>query len=307
MISDFILKLISNPNFNGQPISMIEHQISNFVEQNKQQMSAVIASQKFYPGVAADKATEKLIADVRTFISQSIIDKAKLVVPGAVDMPALPENLGIGSGETVLAHTLLLYEKIAAHAEARKMIDQYCILLDEHYVDRYIGTCFHEKNYLYNELFRVQKLNLEAQNMAEYIKLCAALVPAAAIRIPIPQIGPQPVNAFELKDKPSGQKTYFDKITALVRSVAPEINAELLSAALKVPLAATEPGATPVGKFLAILFARAKDFRKGQKAEKGSETPDKSWFSVQIRNAAFMGLDKRMLEEFNRMAFTMKA
>jgi len=46
MISDFILKLISNPNFNGQPISVIEQQISNFVEQNKQQMSA-IASQKF--------------------------------------------------------------------------------------------------------------------------------------------------------------------------------------------------------------------------------------------------------------------
>jgi hypothetical protein len=51
MISDFILKLISNPNFTGQPISMIEQQISNFVEQNKQQMSAVIASQKFYPGL----------------------------------------------------------------------------------------------------------------------------------------------------------------------------------------------------------------------------------------------------------------
>lgn len=92
-----------------------------------------------------------------------------------------------------------------------------------------------------------------------------------------------------------------------MRSVAPEINADLLNAALKVPLAATEPGATPIGKFLAIVFARARDFRKGQKAEKGSETPDKSWFSVQIKNASFLGFDKRMLEEFNRMAFTMKA
>lgn len=144
MISDFILKLISNPNFTGQPISMIEQQISNFVEQNKQQMSAVIASQKFYPGLAADKATEKLIQDIRIFISQSIIDKAKQVVPGSVDV-SLPDSLGLGSGEIVLAHTLMLYEKIAAHKEARQMIDQYCTLLDEHYIDRYIGAAFQEK------------------------------------------------------------------------------------------------------------------------------------------------------------------
>ena len=306
MISDFILKLISNPNFNGQPISMIEQQISNFVEQNKQQMSAVIASQKFYPGLAGDKATDKLIQDVRTYISQTIVDKARQVVPGSVDV-SLPASLGLGSGETVLAHTLMLYEKIAAHKEARQMIDQYCILLDEHYIDRYISAAFQEKGYMYNELFRVQKLNLDAQTMIEYIKLVAAVAPASAIRIPLAQFGVQPVNAFDLKDKPSGQKMHLDKISSLVRSVAPEINTDLLNAALKLPLAATETGATPIGKFIAILFARAKDFRKGQKAEKGSETPDKSWFSVQIKNASFMGFDKRMLEEFNRMAFTMKA
>ncbi len=306
MISDFILKLISNPNFNGQPISMIEQQISNFVEQNKQQMSAVIASQKFYPGIAADKTTDKLIADIRTYISQSILEKAKEVVPGAFEV-SVPETLGIGSGEDVLAHLLLLYEKIAAHKEARQMIDQYCMLLNESYIDRYVAAAFEEKGYIYNELFRVQKLNLDVQHMSEYIKLCAAVVPAGAIRIPIPQVGTQPVNAFDLKDKPAQQKSYFDKVTALVRSVAPGINPDLLNVALKVPIAASESTATPIGKFLAIMFARTKDFRKGQKAEKGSETPDKSWFSVQIKNAAFMGFDKRMLEEFNRMAFTMKA
>lgn len=306
MLSDFILKLISNPNFTGQPISMIEQQISNFVEQNKQQMSAVIASQKFYPGMQGDKATDKLIADIRTFISQSIIDKAKQVVPTSLDT-SVPEAMNIGSGEGVLANILLIYEKIAAHKEARQMIDQYCILLDENYVDRYVGACFEEKGYMYNELFRVQKLNLDAQHMSEYIKLCAALVPAASIRIPIPQVGTQPVSAFDLKDKPAQQKMYFDKVTALLRSIAPEMNLDLLGAAMKVPIAATEPNATPIGKFLAILFARAKDFRKGQKAEKGSETPDKSWFSIQIKNATFLGFDKRMLEEFNRMAFAMKA
>ena len=108
MISDFILKLISNPNFNGQPISMIEQQISNFVEQNKQQMSAVITSQKFYPGLTGDKATDKLISDIRIYISHSIVDKAKEVVTGSIDV-SVPENLGIGSGEDVLAHLLLLF------------------------------------------------------------------------------------------------------------------------------------------------------------------------------------------------------
>ncbi|GAB4440520.1 MAG: hypothetical protein OHK0011_23030 [Turneriella sp.] len=306
MISDFILKLISNPNFNGQPISMIEQQVSNFVEQNKQQMSA-IASQKFYPGLSGEKATEKLIADIRTFISQTIIDKARQVVPSSIDIPTLPASLGIGSGEAVLASTLMLYEKIAAHREARQMIDQYCILLDEHYIDRYVGAAYQEKGYIFNELFRVQKLNLDLPNMCEYLKLCAAVAPATAVKISMPQVGAQPVNAYDLKDRPAQQKMYFDKITQLVRSIAPEINDELLSAALKIPVAAEEIHASPVGKFLAILFARARDFRKGQRAEKGSETPDKSWFSVQVKNASFMGFDKRMLEEFNRHAFTMKA
>lgn len=43
---------------------------------------------------------------------------------------------------------------------------------------------------MYNELFRVQKLNLDAQTMIEYIKLVAAVVPASAIRIQIPPVGP---------------------------------------------------------------------------------------------------------------------
>lgn len=187
------------------------------------------------------------------------------------------------------------------------MIDQYCILLDEHYIDRYTGAVFQEKGYIFNELFRVQKINLDLTNMCEYIKLCAAIAPVTAVKLAMPQVAAQPMNAYDLKDKPAQQKLYFDKLTQLVRSIAPELNSELLSAALKVPLSAAESNASPIGKYLAILFARAKDFRKGQKAEKGSETPDKSWFSVQVKNAAFMGFDKRMLEEFNRHAFTMKA
>lgn len=167
----------------------------------------------------------------------------------------------------VLAQTLIFYEKIAAHKEARQMIDQYCILLDEHYIDRYIGAAFQEKGYMYNELFRVQKLNLDAQNMCQYQVVCRGC--ARSGNPHTDSTGRYTKRkCFDLKDKPAQQKVYFDKITALVRSVAPEINVELLNAAMKVPIAASEGNSTPIGKFLAILFARAKDFRKGQKAKR---------------------------------------
>ena len=308
MINKFVQTLLANPNFVGQPLSVVEMHISNFVAQNQANLSPLLTGPNFFPDASPQEATEKLLVLVRRTIAGQVLAQVKNALPNInFDIHRSFDRHFDISVDDLRNNFISHYEKIIAHREARQRIEALTTILEERLIEKYITAAFEEKSYIYNELFRVEKHHLESPHLIEFLKFCAAMAPGYFIKLNAPEIGLVGQNAYDLREKPAQQQKYFTKADQIMKSMLGQIVEDFWDTAKSSLLDYNEnPNQNPGGKFLAIMFMRARDYRKGIKVEKGAETPDKSWFSIQIRNVSFTGLDKDMLENLNRIAFAMK-
>lgn len=306
MINSFIQKLINNPNFHGQPISLVETHISNFVNQNIQNLSGMLTSDQFFPGKSQDEAKEELLSRIRSFIAENIKNQTLLLMENHIqyDIISSINRNHSGNKEEIIKEFSSLFDTIISHRDVRQKLDAFNNLLEAGSFDKYIMTSFEDKGYLYNELFRVESHHLKPEELKEYIKISALLIPIYHVSLNLPEFGLQNVHAFALRERNNQLKLYFEKIEGIVKKIITRIPEDFWETARNSFFdISSEINVDPGGKFLSIMFLRGRDMRKNQKAEKGAETPDKSWFSVQIRNAGYLGLDKKMLENLNRIAF----
>ena len=174
-------------------------------------------------------------------------------------------------------------------------------------IDKYLLAAFNEKGYIYNELYRVERHHFDVSVLKEYLKISAALLPGYYIKLNAPEVGLPGANAQDIGDTPLQLNKYFKKADQIMKGLVTQLHEDFWETSKHCCYSYQEyPEQDPGGKLLRILFMRARDHRKGMKVEKGAETPDKSWFSIQIRNASHSGLDKDMLENLNRLAFSLR-
>ncbi|MBI3396004.1 MAG: hypothetical protein HY042_09225, partial [Spirochaetia bacterium] len=73
-------------------------------------------------------------------------------------------------------------------------------------------------------------------------------------------------------------------------------------AGLESCLDPTEREVGGAGRLITIMNGRILDYDPNQKADRGAESPDKSWFNINRRTAKFHGYDLRFLEELYQIA-----
>jgi hypothetical protein len=62
------------------------------------------------------------------------------------------------------------------------------------------------------------------------------------------------------------------------------------------------PSVEAVSRLGAIMAMRGRALSPAVVVDRGADTPDKSWFNVQRRNARWHGLDGQMLDELYTIA-----
>ena len=74
---------------------------------------------------------------------------------------------------------------------------------------------------------------------------------------------------------------------------------EVLSSAVHANVSFLEnPGLEATSRISSIISAMSKNFKPGQKIDRGADTPDKSWLSVSRRNFRYYGYDIKIIDEF---------
>jgi hypothetical protein len=63
-----------------------------------------------------------------------------------------------------------------------------------------------------------------------------------------------------------------------------------------------EPEMGGCARLTSIMMARVNDFEPNQKAMKGAESPDKSWFNISRKNIRYNGFDARIMDELFNIA-----
>ena len=99
------------------------------------------------------------------------------------------------------------------------------------------------------------------------------------------------------------QEHYVQKILSGIASRVPSLPSSLLNLGLRSSIAFTSGGTVEATACRgAIMALRGRALTPALVVDRGADSPDKSWFDVQRRNARWHGLDARMLDELYTIA-----
>jgi hypothetical protein len=190
-----------------------------------------------------------------------------------------------------------LISRAAAHPIARNALSGSLVIVRSGIIDKYIPPAWERKKYIYVEVSRVQRLALSPVDLADLLRFVVLVRPAAYLF----------VTPGETVEKDAGyaprQEQHLQKILPGMTAQVPSVPGALLNLGLRSSLAF--PGAGNVeatSRLGAIMALRGRGLVPTLVVDRGADSPDKSWFNVQRRNARFHGLDPRMLDELYTIA-----
>jgi hypothetical protein len=190
-----------------------------------------------------------------------------------------------------------LISRAAAHPVARNALSGSLVIVRSGIIEKYIPRAWERKKYIYVEVSRVQRLAISPADLADLLSFVVLVRPAAYLF----------VTPGETMEKDTGysprQEQYLQKILPGVAAQVPSVPGALLNLGLRSSLAF--PGAgnlEATSRLGAIMALRGRGLVPTLVVDRGADSPDKSWFNVQRRNARFHGLDPGMLDELYTIA-----
>jgi hypothetical protein len=190
-----------------------------------------------------------------------------------------------------------LIDRAAAHPVARNALSGSLVIVRSAIIEKYIPQAWERKKYIYVEVSRVQRLALSPADVTDLVRFIVLVRPAAYLFVtPGGTVG-----------KDAGysplQEQYVQKILPGIVSQVPSFPGALLNLGLRSSIGFSGAGSIEATARLgAIMAMRGRALAPSLVVDRGADSPDKSWFNVQRRNARWHGLDARMLDELYTIA-----
>jgi hypothetical protein len=297
-VSTFASRLLDAPALRASAALQREVQVLGFLRANGPRMQSVFSSlgldsSRGWQGPAAQIAravrleTHTLalaeIADVVT--SRLTLSFFPLLAGGRQPPARAREEL-----RSVLVREL-------GHPVARSAVAGSLAAARADLIDKYIPQALDRKKYIFVEVTRVQRLGIGPAPLADLVRLAVLLRPAAYLS----------VTPGESVEKDAGfsplQESFIQKILPGIGAQMPSYPPGLVTLGLRSTLAFSEgTNVEAVSRLAAVFSAWGRALSPGMVADRGADSPEKSWLNVNRRNARWRGLDPRMLDEMYTIA-----
>ena len=304
-LQKFIAHLLSSPGVKNENILVGESMIYNFIAQNREQLKTTFKGANFFPHLSSDEALKALVSELYAKVSTeslesvySFIEEANFdflnALPGARQFPASFHK------ETIRTFITSLFKNRDVRANFAPIYNMYRYNI----IERYLAEIFQRRDYLYNELVRVQKTYLEVDDYITYMKLLLLVKNSVYIKVPLSPA--EPDRKYSLTDSikmPGKIIQYFEMLKQELHPLIPDLNDRTITFAIKSNLndSMTELEESS-SRFIYILSSRFHSYKPLGKIDRGAESPDKSWFAIARKNAKLFGFDKHMIDELYRIA-----
>jgi len=305
-INDFVDHLIGLPNIKNEPMLIAEGLILNFLVQNTNQLKATFKTPQFFPHLEWNEVIQVLISNLFDRVSNEIVPVFSSFIENT-DFTFLNKIDGPGRNIPQEYHQEQLsnfFSIIFQNKDVRFQLNSAYNIFKYSIVEKYFTEIFKRRESLFNELVRVQKINIECDEYINLIKLVFIIKTAAYIKIPYSSSGVNSkVNIIDSMKMPGKPTKFLNAMSIHVKSLLPNIPERLLNIGLSSNLkeSLTEMEFT-AARFVFILHARFHNYKPVQRIDRGAESPDKSWFAIARKNADYHGFDKRLLDALYRLA-----
>jgi hypothetical protein len=303
-INDFVNYLLNNPNVSGNSLIISEGVIINFLVSNFNQLQVTFKSPQFFPEKNPKEVLSMIIDELKSRVVDHTIpqlndhiDKLELSFLVAMD------KSGSYSTDMYRQYLKKYISGILLGKEVRMQYNSVLNILNHRIIERYIEEIFAKRTPTYFELTRVQRNNMQALEYINYLKLLLLIKNTAYCKGKIEGFSDAEVAITDFINIPTTLTKYIDKRASTLFRELPGISADVIKMAIKANINNTL--VTPEdasAKFLFILCSRFQNYQEIKKADRGAESPDKSWFAISRKNAAYYGYDKRILEDLYLIA-----
>jgi hypothetical protein len=165
------------------------------------------------------------------------------------------------------------------------------------FVGRYLAKSFEDRQYIHFELTKVQRLRLEVRDIGHMINATLLLRPAVQL------FREGRGNTGEGVESVLVQPQFASSALDSLNSQLPLLPSELLRGGLFSNVSFEEDKQIDATARLAAIFAsRGKNYKPIARVDRGANTPDRSWFSINRRNYKYYGFDIKMLDECYKIA-----
>jgi len=300
-MQEFLGKLWMNPSLQKTSLSRKENQILMFLKENQAQLQKIFAQQDYFPQLSWDEAVrlllnelvEKLLATIDPAIGKicnSVLSSDLL--NSFVERPEIdPEKF-----------KNFLVEQMRVKSLRDQLLSAIQIISLKYY-DNYLPIAIERRKYTYNELVRHDHLSVDTPLLPSFFALVTLFRPMFYQEL---------VYKRDSGTKTSMAKSVNDKsmFEPLMKSLKVEIYNKvgmipdfIINAAVhsNLPIP-NDIDVLGTGKLIAIMAARSADYIPTDARDRGAESPDKSWFQINRRNAKLYGLDGDMIDELYQIS-----
>jgi len=293
----FVVRLWENPSLLGLSPLQKEEQLCQFLEANSSVLEPTLRSPEFFPKLPWSKILsllEKTLTEISDKTLQSIISE----ILGKSMKFTFVEHMPRGrvSVESVKSQLDDFLKRMSKKANSRREMTGPLMAVESGLIDRYVEKIFSRQKYVSFELRKVQRLKINANEIADMVKAAMLIRPSVRYFSPESSLASREHLLFI---SPSFASKVLEELTASV-NLMPE---PVLRSAVNSMLPFQDNPHTEGTARLAALFSHRSRYLKPEiTVDRGSESSDKSWFSVARKNYKIYGFDLDMLVELQSIA-----
>jgi DNA-binding protein Fis len=300
----FINYLMNSPQIKGESFLSAESMIHSFIAQNRDQLKLTFRGQQYFPDLDGEDAIRLLVSELYMMVKDQIfkpllpfINDTDFGFLNKIAEQQLPPQYHREKIDELVKMLVKIREVRSGFLPAYNLISTGA-------VDRYITDIFKRRDFIYNEIVRVQKTFLEVDEYISFFKLLLILKHAALMKTAL--IGGDAEHRYSLADvlkMPGKIELYIDSVHGTIAKTAPNISRRMTALALRGNLpesmTSVDEGSS---RLLYVLSTRYHSYKPVSRQDRGAESPDKSWFAIARKNASTLGFERRMLDELYRIA-----
>ncbi len=294
----FVQRLLANPALQDFCALQREEQIIQFLNANSAQLAPTLTAEPYFPGRSWRQTFGILVQAIFEVTNQLLGPQLKSLVSEGISFAFVPFLKPQGFRESQLQTQIEGFlTELLRKSDARRGFTGAYAALEFNAVDRYLDEIFERKSYVHFELTKVQRLRMGRDEIGAMVLATLLLKPG------IYALAGSDATAGEERVAGTIQSQFAEKVVeALTRrlSLLPE---QLVRSAVDANISFSENRfIEATARIAAIFAARCRNYHPGMRADRGADTPDKSWLSIARRNYRFYGFDVKMLDELYMIA-----
>ena len=309
-VVEFVRYLLSNPNVKAETPVIREGMIISFITSNLKQLKQTLGSARFFPHLPPERVIAEILLVLKRMslnylsarIDEWLKDRIDYAVVGEL-FPVRGTQSGLGDNRyrSMLGEYL---DSIVAYGEVRYNFNSVVNIFTHRVLERYIPEIFQRRRFIFNEIKRVERFDLECDEYVEYAKVLFLIRNSVFIKVALSSDGGRKkANITEAQRLSMSMPEFVMTLGRSVKEKLPFLTDKVIATAIRSNLRERQTGLKEASaRLFHIIGSRYQDYKHHDRIERAAESLDKSWFNIARSNSKFYGFDEKMVNELYLIA-----